>query len=137
MSLLHQQQNGAYRVMIVDDEPDVRSMVRQILLASGFLVILAGSGEVAISIYNEEFSSRREISLVILDMTLPGGMTGVETFEMLCQIDPEVKVIASSGYFDESAAQSARRIGFAGILPKPYTAEALVKLVQDRVTLPA
>ena len=122
--------NGGNRVLIVDDDPAVMAMARAVLLASGFSVIPAASGESAVAIYTEEFLTKRDIALVLLDLTLPGGMTGLETLDALRQIDPHVRVLASSGYFDESAAQSARKRGFAGILPKPYTAEKLVKLVQ-------
>jgi DNA-binding NarL/FixJ family response regulator len=57
-------------------------------------------------------------------------MSGLETLAALREVDPGVKVVASSGYFDDSAAAAAKRRGFHGILPKPYGAEQLVKLVQ-------
>jgi len=122
--------NGRNRVLVVDDDPAVLMMARAVLLGGGFSVIPATCGESAVSIYTEEFFSQREISLVLLDLTLPGGITGLETLDSLRKIDPNVRVIASSGYFDESAMQLARKRGFAGILPKPYSADKLIKLVQ-------
>ena len=121
---------GVHRVLVVDDDPSVLAMARAVLIAGGFAVIPASSGEIAVAIYSEEFFSQREISLVLLDLTLPGGLTGVETFDALRRIDSTVPVIACSGYFDDSAAQLAPKLGFGGILPKPYTAEKLTKLVQ-------
>ena len=130
MQMSRPQAYAGYRVMIVDDEPSVLAMARSVLLSVGFPVISASSGEMAVAIYNEEFFAKREISLVILDLTLPGGITGLEAFDLLRQINSEVRVIVSSGYFDEAAATAARKKGFAGILPKPYTADKLIKLVQ-------
>lgn len=130
MSAAPPQKNIAYRVMVVDDESAVLAMARAILLQAGFLVIAAPSGEVASAIYAEEYMANREIALVILDVALPGGMTGVETLDAIRRIDPAAKVVASSGYFDEAATSAAEKLGFAAILPKPYTAESLVKLVE-------
>lgn len=121
--------NGSYRIMVVDDNPGVLSMARAILVGAGFAVIPAGSAEIALSICREEALAGREISLIILDLTLPGGMTGLEMLDCLKQMNSGVGVIASSGYFDEAAAQAAQRRGFIGILPKPYSAEKLLKVV--------
>ena len=71
MQMTRPQAYGGYRVMIVDDEPSVLAMARSVLLSVGFPVISASSGEMAVAIYNEEFFAKREISLVILDLTLP------------------------------------------------------------------
>jgi len=121
--------NGSYRILVVDDDPGVLSVARAILVGVGFAVIPAGSAELALSICREETLAGREISLIVLDLTLPGGMTGLEMLDCLKQVDSGVRVIASSGYFDESAAQAAQRRGFIGILPKPYSAEKLIKVV--------
>jgi CheY-like chemotaxis protein len=130
MSPGFQNPNATFKVLIVDDDASVLAMAKAILQAAGFPVIPATSGESALAIYSEEFFSGRLISLVLMDLTLPGGMTGLETLDALRQIDSNIRVIASSGYFDESAAQAAKRRGFFGILPKPYSAERLTKVVQ-------
>lgn len=124
------QQEGGRRVLVVDDDQGVLAMTRAILDATGFKAIPATSGEQAIQIYQQSINEGSAIELVLLDLTLPGGMNGLETLASLREIDEHVQVIATSGYFDESAAQGARRRGFVGILPKPYTAERLMKLVQ-------
>ena len=117
-------------VLVVDDDESVLAMTRAILESAGFAPILAHSGEEALEIYQMGIDGGYPAPLVLLDLTLPGGMNGLETFEALKKVDPAVRAIASSGYFDESAAQAAKRRGFMGILPKPFTAERLVKLVQ-------
>lgn len=105
-------------------------MTRAILESSGFAVITANSGEEAIEIYRKGVEKGYPAPLVVLDLTLPGGMSGLETMKRLTELDPEIRALATSGYFDEHAAQIARRLGFMGILPKPFTAERLLRLVQ-------
>ncbi|MFT5469350.1 MAG: two-component system cell cycle sensor histidine kinase/response regulator CckA [Verrucomicrobiales bacterium] len=117
-------------VLVVDDDESVLAMMRAILESVGYAPILARSGEEAIEIYKMGIEGGYPSPLVVLDLTLPGGINGLETFEALQRLDPEIRAIASSGYFDESAAQAAKRRGFMGILPKPFTAERLVKLIQ-------
>ncbi len=74
------------------------------------------------------------MDIVLLDLTLPGGISGMETLDRLLKLDPHAHVIATSGYFEESAAagatQAAKQRGFQGILPKPYTTERLLRLLQ-------
>ena len=60
-----------------------------------------------------------------MDLALPGGMSGLETTDLLRQMDSSVAVIASSGYLQQNARAAALERGFAGILPKPYTPERL------------
>lgn len=117
-------------ILVVDDDVAVAAMARAVLEAGGYNTLSASSGEEAVELYSQVFQSGGQIELVVLDITLPGGMSGIETLDRLRQVNPEVKVIASSGYFDDSAATAARRRGFLGILPKPYTAERMMRLVQ-------
>lgn len=121
--------NHRYRVMIVDDDAGVLTIARTVLQGAGFQVIEARSADQALDICQEESLAGREISLIVLDLTLPGGMTGLEMLEKLKEMGSGIRVVASSGYFDESAAQAAQRKGFTGILPKPYSAEKLLKVV--------
>ena len=124
------EQSEDHFVLVVDDDESVLAMTRAILETGGFAVISAHSGEEALEIYQQGLEGGYQTPLVILDLTLPGGMNGLETFTALQEIDPDIRAIATSGYFDESAAQAAKRRGFLGILPKPFTAERLMKLVQ-------
>lgn len=126
------QSNGrqAKEILVVDDDVAVAAMARAVLEAAGYSTLSASSGEEAVEVYSQVFYAGGAIELVVLDITLPGGMSGIETLDRLRQVNPGVKVIASSGYFDDSAAAAAKRRGFMGILPKPYTAERMTKLVQ-------
>lgn len=117
-------------ILVVDDDVAVAAMARAVLEAAGYSTLTASSGEDAVEVYSQVYYAGGAIELVVLDITLPGGMSGIETLDRLRQVNPGVKVIASSGYFDDSAAPAAKRRGFVGILPKPYTAERMTKLVQ-------
>jgi len=117
------------QLLVVDDDEAVLAMAKAILEGAGFVTLSATSGEDAVEIYSQVYHAGGNVELVLLDITLPGGISGIEALDQLKRINPDVRVIASSGYFDESAAMAARRRGFVGILPKPYTADRLTKLV--------
>ncbi|MEO0447180.1 MAG: response regulator [Verrucomicrobiota bacterium] len=118
------------RILVVDDDVAVLTLAKAVLESSGYEALAASSGEEAFEVYSHAFEGGALIELVLLDITLPGGISGVETLDLLKKLDPEVKVIASSGYFDDSAAEAAKERGFVGILPKPYAADRLTKIVQ-------
>ncbi len=126
-------------IMVVDDDHAVLTMAKAILDAYGYTSLCAGSGEEALSLYREAVESGSPVGLVLLDMTLPGGISGLETLDALRAYDEGVRVIATSGYFEDTneVAQGAKKRGFVGILPKPYTTERLMKLVQWGVGRPA
>ena len=74
--------------------------------------------------------------VVIMDLTVPGGMGGREAMEKLRAYDPEVKAIVSSGYSRDPVLANYRSHGFQGILPKPYGLAQLRRALRDLVGLP-
>jgi PAS domain S-box-containing protein len=110
------------RVLIVDDHDMVREVAAELLTMLGCEVAQAASGEEALSIYRA-----REVpyDLVLLDVSMP-GMTGVEAHEELARIDPDVRVVLSSGHAELLVRQEVERgLRIAGFLQKPYTLERL------------
>jgi CheY-like chemotaxis protein len=77
--------------------------------------------------------SGQPFNVVILDLTIPGGMGGRETIKRLLNIDPGVKAIISSGYADQSVMAEYREYGFSGMVAKPYTLEQLGNAVHDLI----
>ena len=71
--------------------------------------------------------------LVVLDLTIRGGMGGEQALAELKQIDPQVAAIASTGYSEESALSRARQHGFLGLLPKPYRPDELLATVKAAI----
>jgi PAS domain S-box-containing protein len=113
-------------LLIIDDEAPVREAVTDILELEGLRVLGAQDGEAGIRLYR---THRAEIDLILLDHSMP-GLNGEQTLEQLKQIDPNVKVILSSGYRKEDIASEFADRGFAGFIQKPYSAAALIDAVR-------
>ncbi len=123
-----QKAQSARTILLVDDEPMVREIGAQLLKHLGCEVIVAEGGQQAIDRYAAE---RGRIEGVILDMIMP-GMPGGVVFDRLKEMDPDVRVILSSGYSIDGEAQAILDRGCRGFLQKPFTmkqlTEALAKL---------
>jgi len=92
---------------------------------SGFTVLLAADGAEAVALYRE----RPGIDLVLLDLTMP-AMDGEETFRELRRLDPGVRVILTSGYSEQDAADRFAGTGLAGFIQKPYRPQDLIETVR-------
>ncbi len=108
---------GKGTVLIVDDEKLNIAVTADMLEVLGYKVISAGSGQEAVYRYNE---MKEEICLVILDMVMP-GMGGGETFDTLKDINPEIKVILTSGYSLDGQAKGIMSRGCSAFLQKPFS----------------
>ena len=113
-------------VLLVDDEPLVRAVQEQILIRSGLNVVTACHGEEAISIYRRE---RRDIDLVILDYTMP-GINGVETWGLLREINPEIRVVFCSGNCPDDQVHLVLGLGARGFVQKPFLIADFVPVIQ-------
>jgi PAS domain S-box-containing protein len=109
--------HGAGTVLLVDDEETIRTLGARMLSRLGFVVLTAGDGREALALYAQH---RGEIVLVLLDLTMP-FMDGEETFHELRALDPEVRVVMSSGYTEQDITSRFRDEGLVGFLQKPYT----------------
>jgi len=113
-------------VLVVDDDPVVRRVMRRMLEGIGFEVRTAESGPEAIDIYRERGEA---IDLVIMDQTMP-EMSGVEAFLEIRTLDPSARVMLSSGYAEEELSQHLEGQGWSGFLAKPYEQDELVEKLQ-------
>ncbi len=116
--------------MIVDDEPALRTVGRAILSTMDLSVTTLASGEDCLEALKTGQQQGRLPDLVLLDLTLPGGMSGLDTFDRIQDEFPHVPVVACSGFFGDGAEEVCQRLGFAEVLPKPYTPDALVTVVR-------
>jgi len=121
---------GEGKILLMDDEPSVRSTVCNMLNHLGYEVQIAANGDEAIALYEKERKSGTPFDTVIMDLTIRGGMGGKETMENLLRIDPRVKAIVSSGYFNDPIMSDYKKYGFYGIIPKPYEIEDLSSLLR-------
>jgi CheY-like chemotaxis protein len=113
------------RILIMDDEEMVRSVAGDMVEAIGHEVETATGGEVAIEMFRRARESGRPFDVIILDLTVKGGMGGEAAIRKIREIDPNVIAIVSSGYSDNPVVANFRAYGFAAVLNKPYTADAL------------
>ena len=118
---------GTETVLIADDEDVVIDVGQQLLKKMGYKVLTARSGKQTVEICTK---NKDEIDIVILDMIMP-GMGGGETFDMLKEIKPDIKVLLSSGYSINSRAAEMLKRGCNGFIQKPFNIKELSKKLRD------
>jgi two-component system, cell cycle sensor histidine kinase and response regulator CckA len=123
---------GQETVLLVDDEEIIRGLGIDILEDRGYRVFSASEGREAVRIYRERF---REIDLVILDVMMP-GIGGKETYRRLRAINPQVKVLLSSGYSTNGEVGEILKLGVSGFVQKPYREEELAAKVRKVLDAP-
>jgi len=114
-------------VLIVDDEEAIRKVVKKTLERFGYRVLLVANGSEAVALYN---SRQNEINAVVTDMMMP-VMDGLATINALRAINPEIKIIGSSGFASSGGKAKAADAGLKHFLPKPYAAEALLLMLDE------
>lgn len=118
---------GTESILLVDDEKEILEVTGMILKSLGYSVFKAATGQECIAVYMEK---KNQIQLVILDMILP-GISGSETFDQLKKINPDVKIILSSGYSINGDADSIMRRGCRGFLQKPFNSSMLSQKIRE------
>ncbi len=116
---------GKGRVLLAEDEEPVRSVTGQMLRDLGLEVLEASDGLEALELYRK---NRAELDLVLLDLTMP-GLDGGEVLREIRRIDPEARVVISSGYSEDDLVRRFDRLSPGGILQKPYSLEKLAGLL--------
>jgi PAS domain S-box-containing protein len=108
------------KVLIMDDDALVRNLSGDLIQALGHRVVFSEHGEEALEKYREAMDSGDPFDIVILDLTIRGGMGGRDTIEQLLIMDPGVRAIVSSGYSDDAVVADYEKYGFRARLNKPY-----------------
>lgn len=117
------------RIMVMDDDQMLRTLAQSQLAALGHDAVLVKDGAAAISTYQEMLESDNPIDLVILDLTIPGGMGGKETAQKLLQLDPDAKLIVASGCSNDPVMAEYTEYGFRAAVAKPFTLKELRKAI--------
>ncbi|NPA25139.1 MAG: response regulator [Deltaproteobacteria bacterium] len=112
----------------MDDEDVVREILRETLTSYGYEVTLVKDGREALAEYK-----KARYDLVITDLTIPGGLGGRETIQLLKAYDPDVKAVVSSGYANNPVMADYEKYGFCGCLDKPYIIDDLLRLIDSLV----
>ena len=115
----------------MDDEEQVRNTIEAMLSHYGNDVILANDGEEAIEMYKKAMEANEPFDLVIMDLTIPGGMGGKEAVKKIHEINSVAKVIVSSGYSNDPIIASYTEYGFCGAVVKPFGVNELVDAVRQ------
>lgn len=126
---------GQGRVLIVDDEDDLRKVANLILKRCGYEVIECDNGQDAVKIYHSLARTGTPPDVVLMDLTLRGGMNGGETADEILRFDPEARLVVTSGSVNEDVQMTYLEKGFVGVLPKPYEAGELTQIVHHVVTM--
>jgi len=122
---------GRGRVLLMDDEEIIREAAGEALQGLGYDVEVVKDGAEAITQYKNAQKAGTPFDVVIMDLTIPGGMGGRETIASLLEIDPEAKAIVSSGYSNDPIMADYRIHGFKGVVAKPYSVEELSKTLRN------
>jgi PAS domain S-box-containing protein len=107
-------------ILVVDDSPEQRALAQRMMQRLGYEVYTAASGEEAVSLVNE-----RKYDLLILDMIMPPGMDGLETYKQILKIVPDQKAVIASGYTMSEYVHEAQQMGAGGYIKKPFTLEKI------------
>jgi DNA-binding NtrC family response regulator len=121
------------RILVMDDEASILELTFRMLSSHGFEVVKSTSGDAAVVLYREAKDAGNPFHAVILDLTVPEGMSGIDAFNAMKAYDPGVKAILSSGYSHEPVVLNYKQYGIAGVAPKPYKVKDLVATVQGVV----
>ena len=121
---------GTGRILVMDDDGDVRAVLSMMLDELGYEVHLVQDGEQALKVYMEEKESGRPFDLVIMDLTIQGGIGGEQAIRRLLDLDPSARAIVSSGYYNDPVMADFRKYGFMGVITKPYNIEELSVVIK-------
>jgi CheY-like chemotaxis protein len=117
------------KILFMDDEEILRRAVTRMLLAWGCEVECARDGSEAIEMYRDAVESGAPYDIVIMDLTVSGGMGGREAIQKLLEVDPGAVAIVSSGYSNDPIMANFAEYGFKGVITKPYTAVELRRVI--------
>ncbi|NWJ48605.1 MAG: response regulator [Chloroflexi bacterium] len=118
------------RVLIMDDEAGIRRMVGRVLRHEGHTVAEASNGEEAIALYRQAQQAQQPFDVVLMDLTIPGGMGGKEAIQLLLEVDANARVIVSSGYSSDPVMAHYQEYGFKGMVAKPFNMKDLLRAIE-------
>jgi CheY-like chemotaxis protein len=123
--------SGKGKVLLMDDEQIILDVTGEILTFLKYDVMTAKDGQAAVDLYKKEKAAGSPFDMVILDLSVPNGLGGKETIELLRTVDPDVKAVVSSGYTNDPVVQDFSRYGFSERLTKPYNIKEMRNLLES------
>lgn len=119
------------KVLVMDDQELIVELIHDLLTEEGHAAVTAKDGVEAIARYLEAKESGQPFDVVIMDLTIPGGMGGKETMQRLLEIDSHTRAIVSSGYSNDPITANYKNYGFAAVVAKPFDLDELLQVIQD------
>lgn len=124
---------GAGRILLMDDDELICEVAKGMISYLGYEVHSARNGEAAIQMYRAAMEAGQQFDIVIMDLTIIGGMSGKEAIVELKKINPEVKALVSSGYSTDPIMSVPEKYGFIGVIAKPYRMEEIARLLKKYI----
>jgi PAS domain S-box-containing protein len=118
-------------ILVMDDEQLILDLAKQMLSYFGHKVLAAKDGEEAIAIFKEHHHSDNPVDVIIMDLTIPGGIGGKEVIQEILKIDPAAKAIVSSGYSNDPIMANYHQYGFKAAIGKPFQMAQLRKTINS------
>ena len=122
---------GKGRILVMDDEEYVRDAASQMLIGLGYKAVTAQDGREAIDLYEQEMTAGAPFDVVIMDLTVKGGMGGREATELLLEKDPNARIVVSSGYSNDPIMSEYQSHGFCEVIAKPYRIDDLGRKLKE------
>jgi len=126
--------HGKGRILVMDDEELIRSLLSEMLGNLGYEVKTAASGTETIGLFKEAKENGNPFDAILMDLTIPGGLGGKETIRKIKEIDPNAKAIVSSGYSNDPIMAEYEKYGFQGVIAKPYKINELSEILSKILT---
>jgi len=123
------------KVLVMDDDEMILTLLTSMLKLKKYSVVTVKNGESAIEKYQASLKNGEPFDVVIMDLTIPVGMGGMEAVKELLQINPEVKCIVSSGYADDPIMANYSSYGFCGAICKPFVPDELTSLIKKTILI--
>ncbi|MEM9445580.1 MAG: PAS domain S-box protein [Verrucomicrobiota bacterium] len=126
---------GTAKILVMDDEKSVRTVMTRLLKRLGYDVGVAPEGGIALQMYKEASENSDPYDLVIMDLTIRAGMGGEKAIELLRTYDPHALAIVFSGYSDNPVMADYEHYGFNAAIQKPFTIQAMSRSIESVLML--
>jgi CheY-like chemotaxis protein len=126
----------AVRILVMDDEEPIRLLLSNVLKRNGHSVDFSVDGVEAVMRYQAAWREGNPYEVLIMDLTVPGGLGGCEALSAIKGINPNVKAIVASGYSSDPIMANYKAFGFSGMVPKPFDADSLNRVLAEVLSKP-
>ncbi|HMD68794.1 MAG TPA: response regulator, partial [Chitinivibrionales bacterium] len=124
---------GSGTILVMDDEEVVRDALRQMLESMGYTVVCKNDGEAALDFYVSETKADQKFATMIFDLTVAGGMGGIEAIKKIRNLNKKIPIFVASGYTDDPVMKNPADYGFTASISKPFTMAELSEMLNKNM----